>query len=156
MTDTNTTTTTNSNGEVVVISGETEADTPPAGPLEVDVALKLSRHGKPNGKTRTVRMRRPDDTQIIWFQAAGHRFDLAVDAWKDGVDFGIEERREVVNDMLLALQMFMTLPSDRLWLSQAMALGEIEMRAIYDGILEAQQLFGLDPDTPAADVVIDS
>lgn len=120
----------------------------------VDIAL--SRGGERTGATHPLRVRKPTDTQLVWFEAAAHRFDLAMEAWREGMTLEAGERGEVYNDALNAMNVFVATRHDRAWVSQAMASGIVELDAIIEGINAAKDVLGLgDANTAAgADVVV--
>ncbi len=131
---------------------ETEA---PTEPTFIDLAL--SRDGEPTGETKRVQVRMPTDTQVLWFEATFHRFQLAMEAWQGGAQFSQTERGELYNDVLDALSVFVEHLHDRKWISTAMARGTLEFGAIMTGIDEAARALGLDLGAAAqkADVVIE-
>lgn len=118
------------------------------------VDLALSRNGERTGAVHPLRVRRPTDTQLVWFEAAAHRFDLAMEAWKEGVTLAAAERGEVYNDALNAMNVFVATRHDRAWVSQAMASGILELDAVIEGIHAAKDVLGLGETTAGADVVV--
>lgn len=124
--------------------------------LQHTVDIALSRGGERTGATHPLRVKRPTDTQLVWFEAAAHRFDLAMEAWKEGMTLEAAERGEVYNDALNAMNVFVATRHDRAWVSQAMASGILELDAVIEGIHAAKDVLGLgDANTAAgADVVV--
>jgi hypothetical protein len=129
-------------------------DAAPAALATIDLAL--SHRGKRTGKTHPVRVQRPTETQLVWFEAAAHRFDLAMEAWKEGAALGAGERGEVYNDALNAMNVFVATRLDRAWVSQAMASGILELDAVIEGIHQAKDVLDLAPTgaSAGADIVV--
>lgn len=130
--------------------GTGEADN--SGDLQT-ITLALSYRGKRTGKTRLVRVHRPTDTQIVWFEAAAHRFDLVMEAWREGAELSAAERGEAYNDALNAMNVFVATRHDRAWIDQAMAAGVLELDALIEGINAAKDALGLG-EAAGADVVV--
>jgi hypothetical protein len=130
----------------------TDEDTAAALPT---VNLALSHRGTRTGATHPVRVHRPTETQLVWFEAAAHRFDLAMEAWKEGAALGAGERGEVYNDALNAMNVFVATRFDRMWVSQAMASGLLELDAVIEGIHQAKDVLDLAPGAgTGADIVV--
>jgi hypothetical protein len=127
----------------------------PAEPRFIDLAL--SRDGEPTGETKRVQVRMPTETQMLWFEATFHRFKLAMEAWQSGAQFSQDERGELYNDILDAVNVFVMQLHDRKWISTAMARGTLDFGAIMTGIDEAARVLDLDLGAPAqsADVVVE-
>lgn len=133
---------------------EVEAEQAPAALATIDLAL--SHRGKRTGATQPVRVQRPTETQLVWFEAAAHRFDLAMEAWKEGAALDNVERGEVYNDALNAMNVFVATRHDRAWISKAMAEGILELDAVIDGIHQAKDVLDLSPTgaSAGADIVV--
>lgn len=131
---------------------------PEDAPAEAEVHtidLALSSNGTRTGEVHPLRVRRPTDTQIVWFEAAAHRFDLAMEAWKEGVELAAGERGEVYSDALNAMNVFVATRYDRAWVSQAMASGVLELDAVIEGINLAKDALGLaEGSEGGADIVV--
>lgn len=130
------------------------AEETPAALATIDLAL--SQRGKRTGATHPVRVQRPTETQLVWFEAAAHRFDLAMEAWKEGASLGAGERGEVYNDALNAMNVFVATRLDRAWVSNAMASGILELDAVIEGIHQAKDVLDLAPQgaSAGADIVV--
>lgn len=134
-------------------------------PAEADdpiltVEVPLSRRGERTGQTRKVRVQRPTPTQVVWFEAAARRFNLAIDAWGEGIEFTQNERGDVFGEVISAFGVFLATPYDRAWVSSAMAEGSLELDGLIEAIEQAKVVLGLDPEQgsnsrPEADVVIE-
>jgi hypothetical protein len=131
----------------------TEAEA--AEPKFIDLAL--TRDGEPTGETKRVQVRMPTETQMLWFEATFHRFKLAMEAWQSGAQFSQDERGELYNDILEAVNVFVLQLHDRKWMSQAMARGVLEFGAIMTGIDDAARVLDLNLGASAesADVVVE-
>lgn len=126
-------------------------------PTLATIDLALSHRGKRTGQSHPVRVIRPTETQLVWFEAAAHRFDLAMEAWKEGADMGAGERGEVYNDALNAMNVFVATRHDRAWVSNAMASGILELDAVIEGIHQAKDVLDLAPangSAAGADIVV--
>jgi hypothetical protein len=143
-----------------VVADDTVAEDAPevdqAPPALATIDLALSHRGKRTGATHPVRVQRPTETQLVWFEAAAHRFDLAMEAWKEGAALGAGERGEVYNDALNAMNVFVATRLDRAWVSQAMSSGILELDAVIDGIHQAKDVLDLAPTgaSAGADIVV--
>lgn len=136
-----------------------------AAPAEADdpittVEVPLSRRGKRTGETRKVRVQRPTSTQVVWFEAAARRFNLAIDAWGEGIEFTQNERGDVFGEVISAFGVFLATPYDRAWVSTAMAEGTLELDGLIEAIEQAKVALDLAPEQgsnkrPEADVVIE-
>jgi hypothetical protein len=126
----------------------------------ITVDVPLSRRGERTGKTRTVRVQRPTTTQVVWFEAAARRFNLAIDAWGEGIEFTQDERGDVFGEVISAFGVFLATPYDRAWVSTAMAEGTLELDGLIEAIEQAKVALDLAPEQgsnkrPEADVVIE-
>lgn len=124
------------------------------------VEVPLSRRGTRTGETRTVRVQRPTSTQVVWFEAAARRFNLAIDAWGEGIEFTQNERGDVFGEVISAFGVFLATPYDRAWVSTAMAEGTLELDGLIEAIEQAKVALDLAPEQgsnkrPEADVVIE-
>lgn len=126
------------------------------------ITLALSEDGERTGRTKRLRARRPSDTQAVWFEAAFHRFNLAVAAIEGlepaeaAATFDLAERGELFNDLIDAVNVFVATGADRQWVSRAMARGTLEFDAVIEGITEAAEHAGIAlTGGPAADVTVD-
>lgn len=124
------------------------------------VEVPLSRRGKRTGETRTVRVQRPTSTQVVWFEAAARRFNLAIDAWGEGIEFTQNERGDVFGEVISAFGVFLATPYDRAWVSTAMAEGTLELDGLIEAIEQAKVALDLAPEQGSnarreADVVIE-
>ncbi len=124
------------------------------------VQVPLYRRGERTGKTRPVRVQRPTSTQVVWFEAAAHRFNLAIEAWGEGVEFTQDERGDVFGEVIAAFGVFLATRHDRAWVSSAMAEGILELDGLIEAIEQAKDVLGLAPEQGSnaraeADVVIE-
>lgn len=143
--------------EAAVMPSEDAPEADEAAPTALaTIDLALSHRGNRTGKTHPVRVQRPTETQLVWFEAAAHRFDLAMEAWKEGAALGAGERGEVYNDALNAMNVFVATRLDRAWVSQAMASGILELDAVIEGIHQAKDVLDLNPTgaSTGADIVV--
>lgn len=134
-------------------------DAPDAEPI-ITVDVPLSKRGERTGKTRKVRVQRPTSTQVVWFEAAARRFNLAIDAWGEGIEFTQNERGDVFGEVISAFGVFLATQYDRAWVSTAMAEGTLELDGLIEAIEQAKVALGLDPEQGSnarreADVVIE-
>lgn len=133
-------------------------DAPDTEPI-VTVDVPLSKRGERTGETRKVRVQRPTSTQVVWFEAAARRFNLAIDAWGEGIEFTQSERGDVFGEVISAFGVFLATQYDRAWVSTAMAEGTLELDGLIDAIEQAKVALDLAPEQgsnkrPEADVVI--
>lgn len=124
------------------------------------VQVPLYRRGERTGKTRPVRVQRPTSTQVVWFEAAAHRFNLAIEAWGEGIEFTQDERGDVFGEVISAFGVFLATRHDRAWVSSAMSEGILELDGLIEAIEQAKDVLGLAPEQgsnarPEADVVIE-
>lgn len=124
------------------------------------VQVPLYRRGKRTGKTRPLRVQRPTSTQVVWFEAAAHRFNLAIEAWGEGVEFTQDERGDVFGEVISAFGVFLATRHDRAWVSSAMSEGILELDGLIEAIEQAKDVLGLAPEQGSnaraeADVVIE-
>jgi hypothetical protein len=145
--------------KVIDQDGADAAKAPGAEPV-ITVDVPLSRRGERTGKTRTVRVQRPTTTQVVWFEAAARRFNLAIDAWGEGIEFTQDERGDVFGEVISAFGVFLATGYDRAWVSTAMAEGTLELDGLIEAIEQAKVALDLDPEQgsnkrPEADVVIE-
>lgn len=139
--------------------------TAPAKDLKADdpivtVNVPLSKRGERTGETRVVRVQRPTPTQVVWFEAAAHRFNLAIGAWKEGIEFTQSERGDVFGEVISAFGVFLATAYDRAWVSTAMAEGTLELDGLIEAIEQAKVALDLAPEQGSnarreADVVIE-
>lgn len=123
------------------MSNEETAQAEVESPKFVDLAL--SDEGERTGEVKRVQVRMPSETQMMWFEATFHRFNLALDAQKAGGQFSEAERGEIYNDVLDAVNVFVASLHDRQWINKAMARGMLEFDAIIEGIAAAADVLGL-------------
>lgn len=126
----------------------------------VTVNVPLSKRGERTGETRAVRVQRPTSTQVVWFEAAARRFNLAIDAWAEGIEFTQDERGDVFGEVISAFGVFLATAYDRAWVSTAMAEGTLELDGLIEAIEQAKVALGLDPEQGSnarreADIVIE-
>jgi hypothetical protein len=126
----------------------------------ITVEVPLSRRGERTGQTKTLRVQRPTTTQVVWFEAAARRFNLAIDAWAEGIEFTDAERGDVFGEAIAAFGVFLATQYDRAWVSTAMAEGTLELDGLVEAIEQAKVALGLDPEQGSnarreADVVIE-
>jgi hypothetical protein len=139
--------------------GEAAAPAAPDDPI-VTVDVPLSKRGERTGETRKVRVQRPTSTQVVWFEAAARRFNLAIDAWGEGIEFTQNERGDVFGEVISAFGVFLATQYDRAWVSTAMAEGTLELDGLIEAIEQAKTVLGLEPENGSnrraeADVVIE-
>jgi hypothetical protein len=132
------------------------ADTDPA----ITIDVPLYRRGERTGQTRAVRVQRPTSTQVVWFEAAARRFNLALDAWSEGIEFTQAERGDVFGEVIAAFGVFLASDYDRAWVSDAMARGTLELDGLIEAIEQAKVALNLAPEQGStarreADVVIE-
>lgn len=125
----------------------------------VTVDVPLSKRGERTGETRSVRVQRPTSTQVVWFEAAARRFNLAIEAWGEGIEFTQNERGDVFGEVISAFGVFLATQYDRAWVSTAMAEGILELDGLIEAIEQAKVKLGLDPANgsnarPEADIVV--
>lgn len=126
----------------------------------VTVDVPLYKRGERTGETRAVRVQRPTSTQVVWFEAAARRFNLAIDAWAEGIEFTQNERGDVFGEVISAFGVFLATQYDRAWVSTAMAEGTLELEGLIEAIEQAKVALGLEPDKGSnarreADIVIE-
>ena len=140
-----------------------EPATPPASGADVEPAITvdvpLSKRGERTGEVRAVRVQRPTSTQVVWFEAAARRFNLAIEAWGEGIEFTKAERGDVFGEVISAFGVFLATQYDRAWVSTAMAEGTLELDGLIDAIEEAKVKLDLAPEhgsnaRPDADIVV--
>lgn len=120
------------------------------GDIAAHVPMPLYRGGEPTGKHRKVPVRRPTETQMVVFEATAHRFNLAMEAWNDGAVFEADDRGELFNDLLSALNIFVATRYDRKWVASAMADGIVELAGVMEFIHHAKTALDLDVDGAAS------
>lgn len=126
----------------------------------VTIDVPLSKRGERTGETRSVRIQRPTPTQVVWFEAAARRFNLAIEAWGEGIEFTQNERGDVFGEVISAFGVFIATAYDRAWVSTAMAEGTLELDGLIEAIEQAKLALDLAPEQgsntrPEADVVIE-
>lgn len=150
------------NAVATIIDQDGEAVAPPAADADpiITVDVPLSKRGERTGETRKVRVQRPTSTQVVWFEAAARRFNLAIDAWGEGIEFTQNERGDVFGEVISAFGVFLATQYDRAWVSTAMAEGILELDGLIEAIEQAKTALGLEPEKGSnrraeADVVIE-
>lgn len=126
----------------------------------ITVDVPLSKRGERTGETRKIRVQRPTSTQVVWFEAAARRFNLAIDAWGEGIEFTQNERGDVFGEVISAFGVFLATQYDRNWVSTAMAEGTLELDGLIEAIEQAKTALGLEPEKGSnrraeADIVIE-
>jgi hypothetical protein len=126
----------------------------------VTIDVPLSKRGERTGEMRAVRIQRPTPTQVVWFEAAARRFNLAIEAWGEGIEFTQNERGDVFGEVISAFGVFLATAYDRAWVSTAMAEGTLELDGLIEAIEQAKVALDLAPEQgsntrPEADVVIE-
>lgn len=127
-------------------------------PVPKFIDLALSEEGERTGEYKRVQVRMPSETQMMWFEATFHRFNLALGAMKAGGQFSESERGEIYNDVLDAVNVFVANLHDRQWIGKAMARGMLEFDAIIEGISAAATALDMplgDAIGQGADVVVE-